>query len=53
MEYLGEILWYISLPITVWISVKFVQHNLKHFNKLERLEIYEKNDQTLQQKDNK
>jgi hypothetical protein len=53
MQYLGEILWYISLPITVWISVKFVQHNLQHFNKLERLEIYEKNDQTLQPKDNK
>jgi len=33
MEYLTEIIWYISLPITVWIALKFVQHNLKHFNK--------------------
>jgi len=53
MEYLGEIIWYVSLPITVWIALKFVQHNLKHFNKLERLEKYEKNDTILQQKDNK
>lgn len=53
MEYFGEILWYISLPVTVWISVKFVQHNLQHFNKLERLEIYEKNDPSLQQKERK
>lgn len=45
MEYLGEIIWYISLPIMVWISVKFVQHNLKHFNKLERLEAYETQEQ--------
>jgi len=50
MEYLGEIIWYISLPITVWIALKFVQHNLKHFNKLERLENYEKNDKSLQNK---
>ena len=41
MEYLGEIIWYVSLPITVWLSFKFVQHNLKHFKKLERLEKYE------------
>ena len=53
MEYLGEIIWYISLPITVWISLKFVQHNLKHFNKLERLEEYEKKDTVLQKEDNK
>jgi len=47
MEYLAKSIWYMSLPITVWISVKFVQHNLKHFNKLERLEMYEKNDNTV------
>jgi len=41
MEYLAEILWYISLPLTVLFATKFVQHNLKHFNKLERLEQYE------------
>ena len=48
MEYLGEILWYASLPMTVWISVKFVQHNLQHFNKLERLEAYEKKEHSQQ-----
>ena len=47
MAYLAESIWYMSLPITVCIALKFVQHNLKHFNKLERLEIYEKHDNTL------
>jgi len=42
MEYLAEGIWYLSLPLTVWLATKFVQHNLKHFNKLERLEMYEK-----------
>ena len=42
MEYLGEIIWYISLPITVWLSLKFVRHNLNHFKKLEHLEEYER-----------
>jgi len=44
MEYLGEIIWYMSLPLMVWFCVKFVRHNLNHFNKLERLEMYEKNE---------
>jgi len=48
MEYLAESIWYLSLPLTVWLAVKFVQHNIKHFNKLERLEMYEKNDTNLQ-----
>jgi len=48
MEYLSESIWYLSLPLTVWLAVKFVQHNLNHFNKLERLELYEKNDTNLQ-----
>jgi len=48
MEYLAESIWYLSLPLTVWLAVIFVQHNLKHFNKLERLEMYEKNDTNLQ-----
>ena len=48
MEYLAESIWYLSLPLTVWLAVKFVQYNLKHFNKLERLEMYEKNDTNLQ-----
>lgn len=58
MEYLGEIIWYIALPITVWLSLKFVQHNLTHFKKLEQLEEYEKRygkleEETSIQKDKK
>jgi len=41
MEYLAEIIWFTIWPILIYISVKFVQHNIKHFNKLERLEQYE------------
>ena len=32
MEYLGEIIWYVSLPIMVWIAVGFVRWNLKAFD---------------------
>lgn len=55
MEYLAEGIWYLSLPLTVWLATKFVQHNLKHFNKLERLEMYEKHAQqnTNNTKENK
>ncbi len=42
MEYLGEIIWYSIWPILIYISVKFTQHNIKHYEKLERLEAYEK-----------
>jgi len=38
MEYLGEIIWYLSLPVTIYLAVKFTQHNIKQFNKLEELE---------------
>ena len=41
MEYLGEIIWYLSLPITIYLAVKFTQLNIKHFNKIERLEELE------------
>jgi len=34
MEYLGEILWYVSLPITIYLSYKFVLLNLKQFDKI-------------------
>jgi hypothetical protein len=34
MEYLGEILWYISLPIMIYLSYKFVLLNLKQFEKI-------------------
>ena len=32
MEYLGEILWYLSLPIMVWTATYFVRWNLKAFD---------------------
>jgi len=41
MEYLTEMIWFTIWPILIYLSVKFVQHNIKHFNKLERLEQYE------------
>jgi hypothetical protein len=46
MQYLNEILWYISWPLIIIISVKFVQLNLTHYTKMERLEELE----TLQEK---
>ncbi len=48
MEYLSEMIWYISLPITVWVALKFVMHNIKYFEKLERLEAYEKRYGTIE-----
>ena len=36
MEYLEEIVWYLSLPITIWISLKFVQYNINNFDKFQR-----------------
>jgi hypothetical protein len=41
MEYLTEIIWYVSWPIVIVLSVKFVQLNLRHFNKMEKLEELE------------
>jgi len=34
MEYITQSIWYITLPITVWVALKFVQYNLKHFDTL-------------------
>jgi hypothetical protein len=34
MEYLGEIIWYISLPVMIWVAVKFVNWNLKAFDEI-------------------
>ncbi len=42
MEYLEGMIWYAMWPVVIILSVKFVQHNLQHFDKLERLEAYEK-----------
>ncbi len=41
MEYLAEIIWFSIWPVLIYLCVKFVQHNIKHFNKLERLQKYE------------
>ena len=41
MEYLTETIWYASWPIIIYLSVKFVQLNLKHYAKMERLEELE------------
>jgi len=41
MEYLTEIIWYLSWPIIIFISVKFVQLNVHHYQKMERLEELE------------
>jgi len=42
MEYLEGMIWYGMWPVVILLSVKFIQHNLRHFKKLERLEAYEK-----------
>jgi hypothetical protein len=42
MEYLTEIIWYASWPILIVVGLKFVELNLHHFKKLERLEELEK-----------
>ncbi|NPA65467.1 MAG: hypothetical protein GXO11_01150 [Epsilonproteobacteria bacterium] len=41
METISEILWYVSWPILVYVSWKFVWLNIKHFAKMERLEELE------------
>jgi len=41
MQYLNEMIWYISWPIIIILSVKFVELNLRHYKKMERLEELE------------
>jgi len=41
MEYLNELLWHSSWPIVIILSVKFVELNLSHYNKMEKLEEFE------------
>ena len=41
MENLSEILWYVSWPIVIYTGLKFVQLNLQHYTKMERLEELE------------
>ena len=38
MEYLGEIIWYLSLPAMVWIAVHFVIWNLEAFEDIHSME---------------
>jgi hypothetical protein len=38
MEYLAELVWYTSWPVVVFIALKFVQLNVKHFENMEKLE---------------
>ncbi len=41
MEYLTEIIWYLSWPVVVFLGLKFTQVNLQHYKKMERLEELE------------
>ncbi len=41
MEYLSEIIWYLSWPVVVFVGLKFTQVNLHHYQKMERLEELE------------
>jgi len=36
MEYLKEVIWYLTLPMTVWLAYRFVLINLKEFEKIEQ-----------------
>lgn len=38
MEYLSELFWYLSWPVLIYLSYKFVSLNLDHHEKMERLE---------------
>lgn len=41
MEMLTEIFWYLAWPVILYASLKFVQLNLKHYEKMERPEELE------------
>jgi len=43
MENLSEIIWYITWPVLIYVSLKFVELNLKHLKQMEKLEELEKN----------
>jgi len=38
MEYLSEIIWYASWPITIFVALKFVQLNVTHLENIVKLE---------------
>ena len=41
MDYKDAIIWYLSWPVVIWLSLKFVMLNIKHHGKMERLEELE------------
>ena len=41
MEYLTQSIWYLSWPVLIYLSYKFVVLNLHHYKKMERLEELE------------
>ncbi len=41
MEHLEGILWYSAWPVLIYLAYRFVLLNLKHYTKMERLEMLE------------
>jgi hypothetical protein len=41
MEHLSGMIWYATWPVIIYLSLKFVELNLHHFSKMERLEELE------------
>ncbi|WP_345976418.1 hypothetical protein [Sulfurimonas sp. HSL3-7] len=41
MEHLSGMIWYATWPVIIYMSYKFVELNLRHFAKMERLEELE------------
>jgi len=41
MEFLGEIIWFTSWPVVIYIALKFVQLNIEHYKQMERFEELE------------
>lgn len=50
MEHLSGMIWYATWPVIIYMSYKFVELNLRHFAKMERLEeletMFEKSKET-------
>ena len=42
MQYFTELIWYLSWPVLIYLSYRFVVLNLHHYKKMERLETLEK-----------
>lgn len=48
MDYKDAIFWYLSWPIVIWLSYKFVKLNLEHHKKMEKLQELEAKEQNKQ-----